>query len=62
MEHLFLEVVQVVPVSLVHLFRVAYNGIRVRLGVACHCDAKVLAILVPAMDIKTIGMRSQGSH
>ncbi len=46
--HLLFEVVQVVPVDLVHLCSIAHDGIRVSLWVACHCDAKVLAILVPA--------------
>ena len=46
--YLLFEVVQVIPVGFVHFSRVTHNGIWVSLRVACHCDAKVLAIIVPA--------------
>jgi len=46
--YLLFEVVQVIPVGFVHLSRVTHNGIWVSLRVACHCDTKVLAIVVPA--------------
>ena len=46
--HLLFEVVQILPVDLVHLLRVADDGVRVSLWVPRHCDAKVLTILVPA--------------
>ena len=46
-EHLLLQVVQVLPVDLVHLLGIADNGIWVGLRVSRHSDAKVLTVLVP---------------
>eukprot|EP00955_Chlamydomonas_euryale_P017911 190732-Chlamydomonas_euryale.AAC.18 len=45
--NLLLQILDIVPVILLHLLRVIHNCVWVCLRVACHCDAKVITKLFP---------------